>query len=130
MRGQGAYVSNHVSWLDIFVLNASKRLYFVAKAEVAGMGPASAGWHAGRGTVFVRRDRNDAKRQAEMLGARLGAGHRLLFFPESTSTDGLRVLPFRTTLFAPFFKEPLHEVAQIQPVSLVYTAPDGRAASF
>jgi len=129
MRGQGAYVSNHVSWLDIFVLNASKRLYFVAKAEVAGW--AGIGWLArGTGTVFVRRDRNDAKRQAEMLGARLGAGHRLLFFPEGTSTDGLRVLPFRTTLFAPFFKEPLHEVAQIQPVSLVYTGPDGRAASF
>jgi lyso-ornithine lipid O-acyltransferase len=129
MRGQGAYVSNHVSWLDIFVLNASKRLYFVAKAEVAGWG--GIGWLArGTGTVFVRRDRNDAKRQAEMLEARLGAGHRLLFFPEGTSTDGLRVLPFRTTLFAPFFAAPLREVAQIQPVSLVYTAPEGRAASF
>jgi len=129
MRGPGAYVSNHVGWLDIFVLNAWKRLYFVAKAEVAGWG--GIGWLArGTGTVFVRRDRNDAKRQAEMLETRLGAGHRLLFFPEGTSTDGLRVLPFRTTLFAPFFAAPLREVAQIQPVSLVYSAPEGQAASF
>jgi len=129
MRGPGAYVSNHVGWLDIFVLNASKRLYFVAKAEVAGWG--GIGWLArGTGTVFVRRDRNDAKRQAEMLETRLGAGHRLLFFPEGTSTDGLRVLPFRTTLFAPFFAAPLREVAQIQPVSLVYSAPEGQAAEF
>jgi 1-acyl-sn-glycerol-3-phosphate acyltransferase len=98
MRGEGAYVANHSSWLDILVLNASKRMYFVAKAEVAGWG--GIGWLArGTGTVFVRRDRTEAARQAAMFERRLHAGHRLLFFPEGTSTDGLRVLPFRPTLF-------------------------------
>jgi 1-acyl-sn-glycerol-3-phosphate acyltransferase len=129
MTGEGAYVANHVSWLDIFVLNASKRMYFVAKAEVAGW--AGIGWLArGTGTVFVRRERAEAAKQAALFETRLLAGHRLLFFPEGTSTDGLRVLPFRPTLFAAFFADGLRESLQIQPVSVVYTAPAGRAASF
>ncbi len=129
MRGMGAYVANHVSWLDIFVLNASKRLYFVAKSEVAGWG--FIGWLArGTGTLFIRRDPRAAAVQAKVMEARLDAGHRLLFFPEGTSTDGLRVLPFRTTLFAAFFAPALQEALQVQPVSIVYTAPDGARPSF
>jgi len=129
MRGPGAYVANHSSWLDILVLNASKRMYFVAKAEVAGWG--GIGWLArGTGTVFVRRDRAEAARQADLFETRLKAGHRLLFFPEGTSTDGLRVLPFRPTLFAAFFADGLREGMHVQPVSVVYHAPEGEAASF
>jgi 1-acyl-sn-glycerol-3-phosphate acyltransferase len=129
MRGEGAYTANHVSWLDIFVLNASKRLYFVAKHEVAGWG--GIGWLArGTGTIFIRRERAEAARQAALFEARLHAGHRLLFFPEGTSTDGLRVLPFRPTLFAAFFADGLRDSLQIQPVSVVYTAPDAEAPSF
>ncbi|MCU4654535.1 1-acyl-sn-glycerol-3-phosphate acyltransferase [Roseibacterium sp. SDUM158016] len=129
MRGVGAYVANHASWLDIFVLNASKRLYFVSKEEVAGWG--GIGWLArGTGTVFIRRDRAEAARQAKLMEERLHAGHRLLFFPEGTSTDGLRVLPFRTTLFAAFFTPLLREELQIQPVSVIYTAPEGEPPSF
>jgi 1-acyl-sn-glycerol-3-phosphate acyltransferase len=129
MRGDGAYVANHSSWLDILVLNASKRMYFVAKAEVAGWG--GIGWLArGTGTVFVRRDRTEAARQAAMFERRLHAGHRLLFFPEGTSTDGLRVLPFRPTLFAAFFSDGLRDTLQVQPVSVVYRAPAGQAEAF
>jgi 1-acyl-sn-glycerol-3-phosphate acyltransferase len=129
MRGEGAYVANHSSWLDILVLNASKRMYFVAKAEVAGW--AGIGWLArGTGTVFVRRDRREAAKQAALFETRLHAGHRLLFFPEGTSTDGLRVLPFRPTLFAAFFADGLRHSLQVQPVSVAYAAPEGRAASF
>jgi 1-acyl-sn-glycerol-3-phosphate acyltransferase len=129
MRGMGAYVANHVSWLDIFVLNASKRLYFVAKAEVAGWG--FIGWLArGTGTLFIRRDPRDAAAQARLVEARLRAGHRLLFFPEGTSTDGLRVLPFRTTLFAAFLAPALKDSLQVQPVSVVYAAPEGARDGF
>jgi 1-acyl-sn-glycerol-3-phosphate acyltransferase len=129
MRGVGAYVANHSSWLDIFVLNASKRLYFVSKEEVSGW--SGIGWLArGTGTVFIKRDRAEAARQARLIEERLHAGHRLLFFPEGTSTDGLRVLPFRTTLFAAFFTPQLREKLQIQPVSLIYSAPDGEERSF
>jgi 1-acyl-sn-glycerol-3-phosphate acyltransferase len=129
MAGPGAFVANHVSWLDIFVLNAGARLYFVAKAEVAGW--SGIGWLArATGTLFFARDRKAAAEQARTLAARLSAGHRLLFFPEGTSTDGLRVLPFRPTLFAAFFGCTNHDSFHVQPVSLRYTAPPGEAASF
>lgn len=122
MRGTGAVVANHTSWLDILVLNARKRVYFVAKSEVAGWPGIS--WLAkATGTVFIRRDRREAGAQVEVFRRRLGAGHRLLFFPEGTSSDGRRVLPFKTTLFAAFFEPALRETVQIQPVSVIYHAP-------
>ncbi len=124
MAGQGAMVANHVSWLDIFVLNAAAPVYFVAKAQVAGW--PGIGWLArATGTVFIRRDPREAGAQALLLEARLRAGHRLCFFPEGTSTDGLRVLQFKPTLFAAFFAHGLAGVMQVQPVSLVYRGPEG-----
>jgi lyso-ornithine lipid O-acyltransferase len=129
MQGPGAYVANHVGWLDIFVLNASKRLYFVAKAEVAGW--PGIGWLArGTGTVFIARDPKQAQAQTRLFEERLRAGHRLLFFPEGTSTDGRRILPFKPTLFQAFLSEGLRDVLQVQPVTLVYHAPEGEDPRF
>lgn len=122
MKHSGAVVANHTSWLDIFALNAKKRIYFVSKAEVAAW--PGIGWLArATGTVFIERNRARAKEQTELFEARLMAGHKLLFFPEGTSTDGLRVLPFKTTLFAAFFGEHLPAICYIQPVSAVFHAP-------
>lgn len=129
MTGRGAYVANHVGWLDIFVLNAGKRLYFVAKSEVAGW--PGIGWLArGTGTVFIARDRRHAAAQTRLFEDRLGAGHRLLFFPEGTSSDGRRVLPFKTTLFQAFRNAQRADDLQVQPVTLVYRAPVGEDARF
>lgn len=129
MQAPGAVVANHSSWLDIFVLNARKRIYFVAKSEVKGW--AGIGWLArATGTVFIKRDRREAKQQAEVFKSRLGFGHRLLFFPEGTSTDNQQVLPFKTTLFAPFLGEGIRENAYIQPVAVVYHAPKGKDPRF
>ncbi|MFT4916736.1 MAG: 1-acyl-sn-glycerol-3-phosphate acyltransferase [Yoonia sp.] len=122
MRGPGAVVSNHVSWLDIFALNAAKRIYFVSKAEVAAW--PGIGWLArATGTVFIKRDRRDSANQISVFQKRLEVGHKVLFFPEGTSTDGLQVLAFKPTLFAAFFSDDLRETMQIQPVTLQYTAP-------
>lgn len=124
MDGRGAIVANHASWLDIFALNACDRIYFVAKSEVAGW--PGIGWLArATGTVFIRRKGSDAKLQQQIFEARLRAGHRLLFFPEGTSSDGLRVLPFKSTLFAAFYAHGLDEIVSIQPVTVVWTAPEG-----
>lgn len=124
MRTAGAFVANHVSWLDIFVLNAGKRMYFVAKSEVSGWG--GIGWLArATGTVFIRRNRAEAATQTKLFEDRLIAGHQLLFFPEGTSTDGLRVLPFKTTLFEAFFADRLRDRLHVQPVTLSYRAPEG-----
>lgn len=123
----GAIVANHASWLDIFALNAAQRIYFVSKAEVASW--PGIGWLArATGTVFIRRNRGDAAAQAELFRQRLGAGHRLLFFPEGTSSDGQRVLPFKPTLFAAFFDPSLRDRIWVQPVTVHYAAPQGRSA--
>jgi lyso-ornithine lipid O-acyltransferase len=124
MRGVGAIVANHSSWLDVFALNAADRVYFVAKSEVAGW--PGIGWLArATGTVFIRRKVVDAKRQQALFERRLHAGHRLLFFPEGTSTDALRVLPFKSTLFAAFTAYHLKDDLCVQPVTVIYHAPSG-----
>lgn len=129
MEHIGAVVANHASWLDIFTLNACQQVYFVSKSEVAGW--AFIGWLArATGTVFIRRDPREAKAQQGVFESRIRAGHHLLFFPEGTSTDGIRVLPFKTTLFQAFYTHGLDKVMQIQPVTVVYTAPEGEDARF
>ncbi len=129
MVSRGAIVANHSSWMDIFALNAAQCLYFVAKSEVAGW--AGIGW-LGRatGTVFIARKGTEAKAQQGVFEDRLRAGHRLAFFPEGTSTDGQRVLPFKSTLFAAFYSHRLDHIMQIQPVSVRYQAPAGRDGRF
>jgi lyso-ornithine lipid O-acyltransferase len=129
MHRRGALVANHTGWLDIFALNAAQRVYFVSKSEVATW--PGIGWLArATGTVFINRDARDARLQKEIFEARLRAGHRLAFFPEGTSTDGMRVLPFKPTLFAAFFTRGLDAILAVQPVSLVYTAPPGQDPRF
>ncbi len=129
MTERGAVVANHSSWLDIFALNARKRVYFVSKAEVADW-PAI-GWLArATGTVFIRRDPRAAKEQQKLFEDRLKAGHKLLFFPEGTSTDGQRVLGFKTTLFAAFFGEELRDLLHVQPVTVVWYAAEGEDPRF
>lgn len=124
-----AVVANHSSWLDIFVLNTRQRVYFVSKSEVARW--PGIGWLAqATGTVFIDRDPKKAAAQKAVFQSRISAGHRLLFFPEGTSSDGQRVLPFKSTLFAAFFDDAVKSKATIQPVTLRYTAPQGQDARF
>jgi lyso-ornithine lipid O-acyltransferase len=129
MPHPGALVANHTSWLDIFTLNAGGPIYFVSKAEVADW--PGIGWLArATGTVFVRRDPREAHVQKTMFERRLGAGHRLLFFPEGTSTDGAQVLPFKPTLFAALYSDQTPDDLWVQPVTVVYRAPEGENADF
>lgn len=129
MQGQGAIVANHAGWIDIFSLNAADRVYFVSKDDVAGW-PAIGVLARVTGTMFIARKGTEAKRQQEMMEERLRAGHRLLFFPEGTSTDTLHVLPFKTPLFQAFFTHGMDRVLQIQPVTVVYHVPKGRDPRF
>lgn len=124
MIQRGASVANHCSWLDIFVLNACQSVYFVAKSEVASW-PGIGLLAKATGTVFIKRDRSEARAQEAVFAQRLRDGHRLLFFPEGTSTDGSLVIPFKSTLFAAFFNPSLKADLWVQPVSVRYWAPDG-----
>lgn len=129
MTQHGAVVANHSSWLDIFVLNARKRIYFVSKSEVANW--PGIGWLArATGTVFIERNPKRAVEQTQLFEKRLLAGHKLLFFPEGTSTDGQRILPFKTALFQAFFSPDLRDRMYIQPVTVIYHAPSDEAARF
>ncbi len=129
MREPGLSVANHSSWLDIFALNANRPLYFVSKGEVAAW--PGIGWLArATGTVFIRRARKEAAQQVEMMRGRLLNGHHLLMFPEGTSTDGQRILPFKSTLFATLSGMKDRSSLSIQPVTLQYHAPKGRDARF
>ncbi len=129
MGPRGAVVANHSSWLDVFALNAAQRVYFVSKSEVADW--PGIGWLArATGTLFIARKTAEAKVQQGLFEARLRAGHRLLFFPEGTSTDTLRLLPFKPTLFAAFYTHGMELVMHVQPVCVVYHAPEGQDRRF
>lgn len=125
MNYAGAVVANHSSWLDIFILNAVQKIYFVSKSEVKNW-PLLGKIAVQVGTVFIRRSRTDAIKQKNMFLSRITLGDKLLFFPEGTSTDGRRILPFKSTLFAAFFETGLPEITWIQPVTLNYIAPKSK----
>ncbi len=95
----GLLVANHISFVDIFLINALLPSSFVAKGDVARW--PLIGWLARRnGTVFIERGNRKAAQQArEHLLAALGKGQRLAIFPEGTTTAGDRVLPFHGALF-------------------------------
>ena len=93
-------VANHLSYLDVIVLGATVRATFVAKADVAAW--PLIGW-LGRAvdTTFIDRTRKrDLLRVLPLLEERLRAGGGVVVFPEGTTCDGSRVLPFRSPLFA------------------------------
>ena len=120
----GALVANHSSWLDIPALRAVRLIYFVSKAEVAAW-PGVGAIARVVGTVFIERKRSEAKRQEEILRERIAAEQVLCFFPEGTSTDGLRVLPFKSSLFSAFFYDNHGAELLIQPVSIRYRVGQG-----
>ena len=118
------FVSNHTSYLDITVLGALVPGSFVAKAEVAKW--PLYGWLAKlQRTVFVDRKRSTSHLQRDQLQQRLDAGDNLFLFPEGTSNDGNRVLPFRSALLS-VAEAPSSEASlMIQPVSVAYVALNG-----
>jgi len=112
--GPTLYVSNHCSWLDIPVLMAQMDSRFVAKAELARW-PIFGLFARLGGTIFVGRKRAGNADDAHAMAESLRAGHGLVLFPEGTTSDGARVLPFRTTFFAA-----ADHAARVQPVTIVY----------
>lgn len=127
-------IANHTSWMDVPVLSAVAPVSFVAKKEVAGWPFVSALARLQR-TVFVDRTRRSTvgETAGEMI-ARLACGDTLVLFAEGTSSDGNRVLPFKTSLFAaakPSAPTAAAGMAVAQPLAIVYTRlygiPFGRA---
>lgn len=124
MQRPGAIVSNHASWLDIFTLSASQPACFVARKDVGSWFGIGILAHA-TGSVFIERDPRQATKQCKDLANRLACGDKLLIFPEGTSTDGMRVVQFKSTLFGAFFEPDIRDRLYIQPVTLRYFSPTG-----
>ena len=116
------FASNHVSYLDIEVLGALIPGSFVAKNEVAGW--PLFGWLAKlQRSVFVDRRVRSTAAQRDAIAERLAAKDALILFPEGTSGDGNRVLPFKSALFS--VAEGGAAALAVQPVSIAYTRLDG-----
>lgn len=122
--GNVLVVANHISWLDIFVLNAHHPVRFVAKAELARW-PILSQLIRGAGTVFIERERRrDAHRVNEDMARVLAAGDVVAIFPEGTTTDGTSLLPFKSSLLQPI----VDAEGQVQPVAIRYRDHAGAPA--
>ena len=128
------YVSNHSSWVDIPVIGGVLDGCFVAKGEVSNWPMIGTIARLGR-TVFVSRNKASTLRERDLMRAKMADGDKLILFPEGTSSDGSRVLPFRTSFFSVAETKPGEDPSElpiIQPVSIVYDRlgglPAGRAS--
>ena len=119
--GRYLLASNHISWLDIFVIHAVKPVRFVSKAEVRGW--PLAGYLASRaGTLFVDRARKrDTRDIGDQMHAVLAEGEAIGIFPEGTTSDGSVVLPF----FSPLLQPAVRCEASLVPTGVRYRRPDG-----
>lgn len=123
--GPTLFVANHSSYLDIPVLGALVPGSFVAKSEVAGW-PLFGLLAKLQRTVFVERAaRHGVHAQRDEIRRRLEAGDNLILFPEGTSSDGNRTLPFKSALFSATGIDPGAPEVLVQPVSIAYTRLDG-----
>jgi len=127
-QGPVLYASNHISWLDIIVLGGKlENASFIAKSEMASWGFLGTMCNLHK-TIFVNRARRtDSHRQADHLTSRVKEGHSLILFPEGTSTDGVRVVKFKSSLFAVAERadEASDHTLLIQPVTLAFTEMNG-----
>lgn len=118
----GLWVANHVSWIDIFVINALYPARFVAKSEVRRwplVGPLCA-W---AGTIFIQRaNPRDLRQTMTVMVDALRDGERVAVFPEGTSAAQGGMLPFRANLF----EAAIDAGVPVQPVSIRYLDDAGR----
>lgn len=113
-------VSNHVSWLDMVVIQSLRHSRFVAKSEVRTW-PVIGAIATRLGTIYIdRRSARSAARVAGELAALLGAGEIVVIFPEGTTTDGSTLRPFQGGLL----QAAINARASVQPAALKYLEHD------
>ena len=118
------FVCNHTSYLDISALGGAVPGCFVAKAEVRSW-PLFGFLATLQRTVFVERRASRTAHHRDDMAARLAAGDNLILFPEGTSSDGNRVLPFKSAFFGIAEKPVGGKPLVVQPVSIAYTRLNG-----
>ena len=131
-RGGACLITaNHTSWLDIPIIASLAPCSFVAKSEVAGW-PFFGTLAKLQQTVFVERERRTRTvHSRNEIHARIAAGDRLVLFPEGTSSDGNRVLPFKSALMSVAQlaivngEEDREDNLVVQPLSVAYVKLNG-----
>jgi lyso-ornithine lipid O-acyltransferase len=123
-------VSNHVSWLDILVISTLFPVSFIAKSEVAEW-PLFGTLARLQRSIFVERQRRAKTGEVNgRIAARLDAGDALVLFAEGTTSDGTRVLPFRSALIGAA-QAATGACSRLQPLNIAYPRiggmPTGRA---
>jgi 1-acyl-sn-glycerol-3-phosphate acyltransferase len=117
-------VSNHVSYVDIVVYGALIEGCFIAKSEVRNWPGIGFLARLAR-TVFVDRRPTSTGKQSTVITERLAEGEPLILFPEGTSSDGNRVLPFKSALFTVAAADVNGQAVTVQPLSITYTRQGG-----
>jgi 1-acyl-sn-glycerol-3-phosphate acyltransferase len=124
VRRPTLFVANHVSFLDIEILGSLVEASFIAKADVARW--PLFGWLAKlQRTVFVDRRVSTTHQQRNAIRERLDGADNLILFPEGTTGDGNRALPFKSALFSVASYSGPHGTLTVQPVSIAYVRLDG-----
>ncbi|MBY0346556.1 MAG: 1-acyl-sn-glycerol-3-phosphate acyltransferase [Neisseriaceae bacterium] len=110
-------VGNHISWLDIMLINSTSVCSFVGMQEIRRW--PVVGWLvANAGTIFIdRKNRRDSLRVNSALSQELASGKSIAFFPEAQTTLGVSLYPFKAALFEPI----LMSQGQILPFYIKYT---------
>lgn len=116
--GSGYMVcANHISFVDIFVLDSIMPVHFVAKKEIASW-PLFGAITTGVGTIYIDRTRRRAVVEvADAMRSTLASGENVLFFPEGTTGPGDALLPFHANLFS----AACTAGAEVLPIALRYT---------
>ncbi|KAF1037171.1 MAG: hypothetical protein GAK35_03950 [Herbaspirillum frisingense] len=115
-------VANHVSWLDIFVVNSLQPCRFVAKSDIRGW--PLIGWLCAKtGTIFISRGKaSDVRRIFKGLVESIEKGEHVAFFPEGTTAPQGTLLPFHANLF----EAAIDAKAEVQPYALRYIDREGK----
>lgn len=122
-QGPALLVANHISWVDILALHASRYCRFVSKADVHRW-PLIGRMATGAGTLYIERaSRRDALRVVHHMAQGLQAGDVLAVFPEGTTSDGTGLLPFHANLL----QAAISADVPVQPVALGFVDAATRA---
>lgn len=121
-------VANHTSWLDISVIGSQIPLSFIAKSDVVSW-PIIGLFAKLQRTIFIDRSRRTKTGiMTGEIGTRMAENDVIVLFPEGTSNDGNRILPFRSALFGAIhsaMKTSGQDTIQVQPMAISYTHRNG-----
>lgn len=125
VTGPALLVSNHISWLDILVIHATRHCRFVSKSELRDW-PLLGTLATGAGTLYIERaQRKDAMRMVKDMAQSLRNGEVLAVFPEGTTGDGIGILPFHANLI----QSAIEGQAPVQPLALQFIDTQNQSIS-